>query len=85
MQDVIAHKELIGIWPNGEQIRITLRIGRPYLNNDTPPTWACPVALEPQFGRLSDIKGEDSFQALCLASHFVLTPVACLSTSSTSF
>lgn len=72
MHDVIAHMELTAIPRNGEQFRMTVNIGRPYLEGESPPTWACPVSLEPPFGKLSDIRGVDSFHALCLANRLVL-------------
>ncbi|THD60988.1 hypothetical protein [Phenylobacterium sp.] len=46
---------------------MTLQIGAPYHCNTGE--WACPVDLSLYEG-LSDIRGEDSYQALCLAIRF---------------
>ena len=68
MDDVIAETQLIGESKDRGRFSIRVQIGRPYLRARDPDMWACPVALEPLHERLADIAGEDSFQALCLAS-----------------
>jgi len=60
---------LLCIRPDGERIEVTVAIGHPY------PTgagdWACPVEIDGLHGRLVDICGIDSLQALCLAIRLV--------------
>lgn len=51
--------------PGQEDFDISLEIGAPYL--DQSRAWRCPVSLRPLYAKLSDITGENSFQALCLA------------------
>jgi hypothetical protein len=69
--DAIAERELICERAGGGRIRVTLRIGRPYRASDVD--WACPVEAEGLFGRLADIHGIDSFQALVLAQRLLRT------------
>jgi hypothetical protein len=68
MDDVIAETELIGESKERGRFSIRVQIGRPYLSAKDPEMWACPVSLEPLHEHVADIAGEDSFQALCLAS-----------------
>lgn len=72
--EIVAELNIIGIKPNGEQIDITARIGKPYpvVGNEGVDEWACPVSLTPLYDRLQDVYGRGSFQALCLASYLVL-------------
>ena len=62
---VVAQRSIICERSAGERIRVTLRIGKPYRSSDVD--WACPVEADGLFGRLVDIHGVDSFQALILA------------------
>ena len=50
---------------------VILRIGQPYQNDDG--SWACPIQLKGLFDELSDVSGEDSFQALMLAQNLART------------
>jgi hypothetical protein len=68
MDEVIAETELIGESKDRGRFSIRVQIGRPYLRASDPDMWACPVSLEPLHERLADIAGEDSLQALCLAT-----------------
>jgi hypothetical protein len=61
----IAERQVICERSNGERIRVTLRIGKPFRASDVD--WACPVEAEGLFENLADIHGIDSFQALVLA------------------
>ena len=63
--NVVAERVIICERANGERIRVTLRIGKPFRASDVD--WACPVEAEGLFERLADIHGVDSFQALLLA------------------
>lgn len=65
MEDVVAEKDLVGIYPTGEKMIIKIRIGRPYPVEEG--NWACPVAIPGLYDKLRDIRGVDSFQALVLA------------------
>ena len=67
--DPVAKIDLICCKPDGKEIPVEIRIGRPYLGEDG--LWACPVSLERFYSRLSDVKSDDSFQSLCLALHLV--------------
>ena len=62
---VVAERLIICERTNGERVRVTLRLGKPYRASDVD--WACPVQAEGVFGHLADIHGVDSFQALVLA------------------
>ena len=64
----IATVSIDAVAPEGEAFTIAVEIGAPY-HCDTGE-WACPVALGGLYERLVDIKGDDSFQALCLAIRF---------------
>jgi hypothetical protein len=65
----IAKTELVRICKNGEQVAVSIEIGKPYkIPNGF---WRTPVALHGIDGRLSDITGEDSLQSLCLATEMV--------------
>ena len=50
---------------------VYLRIGQPYQKEDD--SWACPIQLKGLFDDLSDVSGEDSFQALMLAQNLART------------
>jgi hypothetical protein len=73
VDEVIAETELIGESKDRGRFSIRVQIGRPYLRAREPDMWACPVSLEPLHERLVDIAGEDSFQALCLASRLAVS------------
>ena len=62
---------MYGQQSGGQRFEITVEVGKPYQYGDDPEEWACSVSLKPLYSRLSDIRGEDSFQALCLAIRFV--------------
>ena len=49
---------------------LTIEVGLPYRSSDHYDEWVCPVALRPL--RVTDARGGDSFQALCLALSLVL-------------
>ncbi|HEY3814159.1 MAG TPA: hypothetical protein VGL66_13120 [Caulobacteraceae bacterium] len=62
---VVASISIDAVSPEGETFVVELAVGMPY--QCETGEWACPVALGGLYDRLSDIRGEDSFQALCLA------------------
>jgi len=51
--------------PGGERVSVTIAVGHPYPTSEGD--WACPVEIDGLQGRLDDIAGTDSMQALCLA------------------
>ena len=53
----------------GRKRRITVQIGRPYAIGDEEA--ACPVAIVGLVGKLPDIRGADTVQALALALRLV--------------
>ena len=57
------------IKPDGENVPVAVKIGRPYLGEDD--LWACSISLADLYPRLSDVKSDESFQSLCLAIHLV--------------
>ncbi|NEO83388.1 MAG: hypothetical protein F6J87_03885 [Spirulina sp. SIO3F2] len=70
MNDTIAQTHLMAVRPNGDRIPVTLAIGKPY-QIAPDQEWACPVSLA-DLHKLPDARGEDSFQALCLAISLAL-------------
>ena len=50
---------------------VNIGIGQPYQNEEG--SWACPIQLKGLFEDLSDVYGEDSFQALMLAQNLART------------
>jgi len=74
MTVAIAERGGIYIKPNGERVSVTLRIGTPYRASDVD--WACPVAAEGLYSKLTDMHGIDSFQALALAQRLLLQLMA---------
>jgi hypothetical protein len=62
---MVAQLTLEATSADGDHFAISLEIGTPYRRESGE--WACPVALHGLMDKLSDICGEDSFQALCLA------------------
>jgi hypothetical protein len=54
---------------DGERRPIQAQIGTPY--HDERGSWACPVLLTSIDGKVREIHGEDSMQALLLAIRFI--------------
>jgi hypothetical protein len=67
----VATRSLIAIDRTGAEKEITVAVGMPYQGDDA--SWACPVALQGLYPRLSDIAGVDGWQALQLAIRLVET------------
>ena len=61
--------DLICVRPNGERVTVTVAVGHPYPTMEGD--WACPVEIAGLHGRLTDVHGTDSLQALCLAIKLV--------------
>ncbi len=68
---VVAGLSIDAVSADGDAFTIELEIGTPY-QCDTGE-WACPLALRGLHDRLSDARGIDPFQALCMASALALT------------
>lgn len=66
-RELIAERTIYAVDNNGRGFEMRLMIGRPYESDPTYGVWACPVALKGLHGSLSDIYGDDSWQALMLA------------------
>lgn len=62
--EYLAERELVGETTAKGRFPIHIRIGKPYPEEDN---WRCPVCIEGIWGRLPDMAGVDSFQALFLA------------------
>ncbi len=73
MNEVLATVELFGESKDRGRFPIRVQIGRPYLSDTEPDTWACAVVIDPLYTHLRDIAGGDSFQALCLASRTAIS------------
>ena len=69
----IAATTITGVTAAGEYIAISVTIGTPYRETTDPEVWRCPVAVSPLYGRLADIAGNDSLQALCLATRLAFS------------
>ena len=71
MRTYIAERTLFLKNADEEVKEVNLRIGQPYQKEGGP--WACPIQLIGLFDDLSDVYGEDSFQALMLAQNLART------------
>src|ERR1700722_575519 len=61
----VAGITIDAVSPGGKAFSIELSIGTPY--RCETGEWACPVALRGLYDQLPDTRGNDSFQALCMA------------------
>jgi hypothetical protein len=71
MRTYIAERKLYLKNTDEEVNEVNLSIGQPYQKEDG--SWACPIQLKGLFEDLSDVSGEDSFQALMLAQNLART------------
>jgi hypothetical protein len=69
MNEEIANTSLLCVTPTGERLLVSVSIGRPV--KDGAGLWECPVSLHGLYPRLSPMKSDDSFHALCLSIHLV--------------
>ena len=69
MNDPVASLDVVAVTPEGKQLTLEVRIGRP---RPLEGGYACPVAIAPLYGELAEIRGVDSFHALWLACSLVL-------------
>ena len=75
MNETIAKLDLILVKNSGEKLPVSIEIGRPYeIQDGKGADFAkCPVSMRGLHKNISDIAGEDTFQALTLAIAFVRT------------
>ena len=75
MKETISHLDLILLKPSGEKLPVSIEIKRPYeIKDGKGADFArCPVSMRGLHENLSDIAGENTFQALTLAIAFVRT------------
>jgi hypothetical protein len=71
MRTYIAERTLYLKNTDEEVKEVNVCIGQPYQRVDG--SWSCPILLKGLFEDLSDISGEDSFQALMLAQNLART------------
>ncbi|AEV99725.1 hypothetical protein A4D02_26430 [Niastella koreensis] len=71
MRTYIAERTLYLKNADEEVKEVNLGIGQPYYREEG--NWACPIQLIGLFENLSDVPGEDSFQALMLAQNLART------------
>src|SRR5712691_9104296 len=74
MQPTTGMTELVCVRPSVERVTVTVAVGHPYPTSEGD--WVCPVEIAGLHGRLKDIVGTDSLQALSLAirlAHDLLT------------
>lgn len=64
-RELIAERTFYVVSDDGHGFEIRLRVGKPYQMESGD--WACPVALSGLHGRLPEMHGVDSWQALMLA------------------
>lgn len=65
----IASADILWIKKDGSEVQIGIRIGIPFKGDAN--IWRCPAMLDGLDARYTDIAGETSLQALCLAVGFV--------------
>jgi hypothetical protein len=65
MQSTTGRIELVCVRHSGERVQVTVVVGHPYPTRQGD--WACPLEIAGLHGRLNDIVGIDSLQALSLA------------------
>lgn len=69
MASYIASEQIQLIWPDGARKVVDIGIGCPFV--DENGTAKCPVSMEGLYGRLSDVAGVSTLQALLLAARLV--------------
>ena len=67
INEVIAKRELIGLYPSGKRVPVVIEIGKPSPHGDPNANWHCPVSVTPLDHSVRNIGGYDALQALCLA------------------
>ena len=69
MEDPIARLDLIGLKSSGNKFLIVVEFGKPYIKQSErgPDYAACPLSIKGLYDNLSDMCGDNTFQALSLA------------------
>ena len=70
MNDVIVTLEVIAVFQNAQEVRLTARVGRAL--PEGKGAWICPVELSPVYEEPMNVKGVDSFHATWLACSLLL-------------
>jgi hypothetical protein len=73
MNDAIVTLEVIAVFEQSKEVKITASIGRACPEGDA---WACAVELAPVYTQAMSVKGVDSFHATWLACSLVLKLLA---------
>lgn len=72
---VVAEEQFLFVGADGSEKTVTARLGAPYHDTEresaSGTVWACPCEVRGFELRYPDIRGEGSWQALCLAITFV--------------
>ena len=72
MDKPIIQTTFLAIRSGGERVKLIVQIGQPYRCGNDPDSWACPIAILPDYTHLRDIVGGDPLQSLCLGTQMVL-------------
>ena len=72
-RELIAERTIYAIDKDSRGFEIRIMIGKPYRTESENESWACPVAAVGLRGRLPDMVGVDSWQALMLARSILRT------------
>jgi hypothetical protein len=65
MSNVVAQLDLLATLPSGGRRPLRVWVGTPV--REPTGEWSCPAGLEGLYDGLSAMRGEDAFQAICLA------------------
>jgi len=71
MKDAVARVDLVATLPGGERRPVSAWIGAPA--REPTGEWSCPAGLDGLHDDLAPMRGEDSFQAICLALRLCAT------------
>jgi len=65
MSNIIAQLELLATLPSGERRPVRVWVGAPV--REPTGEWSCPGGLDGLHDDLEAMRGEDSYQSICLA------------------
>ncbi len=68
MTSTVAQLDLVATLPGGDRRAVRVRIGVPV--HEPTGEWSCAAGLDGLHEELSDMRGEDALQAICLALGF---------------
>lgn len=72
MTEVIAEYDLVGQKAKGLEFPVRVILCKPTLSEKMAPAWSCLVTVSPLLNKPTEIYGDNSFQALCLAACFAV-------------